>query len=149
MSKSRIAFIAAAIAGILTAALALEVITTQPVRGAMRTCSELFTLANRPGLTDSERIEAARALCSARYLQNHPLVVAPGEGLVGIPRNINKNFQAWREGSNVWICPTNRVGPIYQFVHEGGRWRFDGPAGILRPWGEIVKTSELTEPLPD
>jgi hypothetical protein len=143
MTRTRISLIATAIAALVAAVLAFEVITTAPVRGAMRTCSELFTLANRPGLSDSERVEAARKLCSAHYLETHPLVVAPGEGLVGIPRNINKNFKAWREGPNIWICPTNRVGPIYQFVYEGGRWRFDGPAGTLRPWGEVVRTSEL------
>jgi hypothetical protein len=147
MTKTRIVLIAAAITTLLAAGLAVEVITTGPVRGAVRTCSELFTLANRPGLDDSQRLEAARALCSARYLEAHPLAVAPGEGLVGIPRNINKNFQAWRDGPNVWICTTNRVGPIYQFVYERGRWRFDGLAGILRPWGEIVRTSELPDPV--
>ena len=64
---------------------------------------------------------------------------------MGIPRNINKNFQAWREGSNVWICPTNRIGPVYQFVFETGRWRFDGPVAILRARGEIVRTTELPD----
>ena len=43
--------IAAAIIAFLIAGLAFEVVTTQPVRGAMRTCSELFTIANRPDLT--------------------------------------------------------------------------------------------------
>ena len=82
------------------------------------------------------------SLCTARYLQAHPLAVAAEGGIVGIPRNINKNFQAWREGPNVWICPTNRIGPVYQFVFEKSDWRFDGPVGILRPRGEIVPTSD-------
>ena len=29
---------------------------------------------------------------------------------------------------------------MYQFVFEDGAWRFDGPVGILRAWGEIVRT---------
>jgi hypothetical protein len=66
-----------------------------------------------------------------------------------MPRNINKNFKAWREGPHVWICPTNRVGPVYQFVFENGGWRFDGPIAILRPWGEIVRTSDLPDANPD
>ena len=84
-------------------------------------------------------------MCTARYLQAHPLAVAAEGGIAGIPRNINKNFQAWREGANVWVCPTNRIGPVYQFVFENGSWRFDGPVGILRAWGDFVRTSELPD----
>jgi hypothetical protein len=129
----------------LLGALALEIVATQPVRGAMRTCTELFTIANRTDLTDDQRLSAARALCSAHYLQTHKLAVAGEGGLVGVPRNISKNFQAWRQGPNVWVCPTNRIGPVYQFVFEDGTWRFDGPVAILRPRGQIVRTSELPE----
>ena len=146
MSRIRWILIASAVTLIVTGGLAFEIVTTQPVRGAMRTCAELFTVANRPGLSESERLEAARALCSARYLQTHTLAVAAEGGLVGIPRNLNKNFKAWREGENVWICPTNRIGPVYQFVFESGAWRFDGPVGILRAWGEMVPLTDLPEP---
>jgi hypothetical protein len=145
MSRTRSVLLAGAITLILLCGLAFEIITTQPVRGALRTCSELFTIANRPGISEAERLNAARALCSRRYLQTHELKVAHEGGIVGIPRNINKNFQAWREGPNVWICPTNRIGPVYQFVFEDGRWRFDGPVGILRARGEMVRTSDLPE----
>ena len=110
--------------------------SSRPARcaGAVRTCAELFTAANRPDLKPEQRIAAARALCTRRYLQTHKLDVADdGQGLVGVPRNLNKNFKAWREGPDVWICPTNRIGPVYQFVLEDGAWRFDGPVGILRP----------------
>ncbi len=79
------------------------------------------------------------------YLQTRPLAVSPEGGLIGIPRNVSMNFQAWREGPNVWICTRNRIGPVYQFVFEEGRWRFDGPIAILRQWGEIVRTSELPD----
>jgi hypothetical protein len=145
MPRTRVFGAAIAITSLILAGVAFEVVTTQPVRGAMRTCAELFTIANRPDLSDAERLNAARSLCSSRYLQNHPLALAAEGGIVGVPRNINKNFKAWREGPNVWICPTNRIGPVYQFVYENGGWRFDGPVGILRPRGEIVRTSELPD----
>jgi hypothetical protein len=145
MTKTKSALLVTAIALALVAGLAFEIITTQPVRGALRTCSELFTIANRPDLTDSKRLAAARSLCTERYVREHPLAVAPEGGLVNIPRNLYKNYKAWREGPNVLICTSNRVGPIYQFAYERDRWRFDGLIGILRPWGEVVKTSELPE----
>ena len=145
MSRTRSLIVAGVLTLTLLGGLAFEIIATQPVRGALRTCTELFTIANRPGLSEAERLDAARALCSRRYLQTHEVKVASEGGLVGIPRNINKNFQAWREGPNVWICPTNRIGPVYQFVFEDGGWRFDGPVGILRPRGEMVPASELPE----
>jgi hypothetical protein len=144
--RTRPRLLASAVVLILLGGLAYEILSTRPVRGAVRTCSELFTIANRPGLKPEERVAAARALCTRRYLQTHELDVADdGQGLVGIPRNLNKNFKAWREGPNVWICPTNRIGPIYQFVHEDGAWRFDGPVGILRPWGEIVPMEDVPD----
>lgn len=144
MSRAHTLLIAGAIVLILFGGLAYEIVSTAPVRGAVRTCSELLTIANRPGLTTEKRIAAARALCSRRYLATHTLDIARGgEGLVGFPRNLSKNFQGWREGPNVWICPTDRVGPIYQFVPEEGAWKFDGPVGILRPRGEIVPMTDL------
>ncbi len=150
MSRFHVILVSAGLTALVLAGLAFEIITTQPVRGAVRTCTELFTIANRPGLSEVARLAAARKLCSSRYLQTHRLAVADPQdgGLVGFPRNVNKNFQAWREGPNVWICPTNRIGPVYQFVFENGAWRFDGPIAILRPWGEIVRTSDLPDELP-
>jgi hypothetical protein len=107
------------------------------VRESVRVYTELIAAANR------QDVEAAGRLCSARYLAGHPLRPARSGGLVGFPRNIpHQNFQAWREGPNVWICPTNRVGPVYQFVHERGGWRFDGPVGILRGRGQFVAMPE-------
>ena len=61
MTKMKIALISLGSAAVVTAGLAYEIVTTQPVREAMRTCSELFTIANRPGLTEAARLEAARA----------------------------------------------------------------------------------------
>ncbi len=147
MSRTRIALIAAAVTAALLGGLAFEIVTTQPTRGALRTCAELFTVANRPDLTDSERLAAAAPLCSKRYLLEHPLATAPEGGLANIPRNLNKNFKAWRDGPNVLICiPTgsNRIGPIYRFIYEDSRWRFDGLFGTLRSWGEIVRTNDST-----
>ena len=103
------------------------------MRSALRTCSELFTIANRTDLPESERLTAARLLCSSQYLAKHPLAFAAEGGIVGVPRNLSKNFQAWREGPNIWICTSNRVGPVYQFVFQDGVWRFDGLVAILRP----------------
>lgn len=145
MTRSRSIVIGIAVAVLLIGGVAFEVVTTQPVRAAMRTLSELFTIANRPDLSETERLTRARSLCTARYVRAHPLVVASEGGIVGIPRNINKNFRAWRQGPNVWVCPTNRIGPVYQFVFENGDWRFDGPVGILRSWGDFVPTSELPD----
>ncbi len=146
MTRTRSLIIAIAVVLILLGGLAYEIISTAPVRGAVRTCSELFTIANRPGLRPEERVAAARTLCTRRYLATHKLDVADdGQGLVGVPRNLNKNFQAWREGPNVWVCPTNRVGPVYQFVLEDGTWRFDGPVGILRPRGQIIPMADAPD----
>jgi hypothetical protein len=145
MTRARSIVIASAVTVLLIGGVTFEIVATQPVRGAMRTLSELFTIANRPDLSDTERLTKAASLCTARYVLAHPLAVAPEGGIVGIPRNINKNFKAWKEGPNIWICPTNRIGPVYQFVFENGTWRFDGPVGILRSWGEFVPTSELPD----
>ena len=95
-----------------------------------------------------ERLALARALCSSGYLSRRPLSLGPEGGIVGLPRAIDKNFEAWREGPNVWICPTKRTNtlrPVYQFIREDGAWRFDGPVAILRPWGEVVRTTEMPE----
>jgi len=131
---------------LLVAGLAYEIVATQPVRGALRTFSDLVAIGNRIDLPESSRLELARALCSSGYLARRPLSLGPEGGIVGLPRTIDKNFESWREGPNVWICPTKRTNtlrPVYQFIHENGVWRFDGPVAILRPWGEVVRTTEM------
>ncbi|MHB1560529.1 MAG: hypothetical protein ACYC61_24005 [Isosphaeraceae bacterium] len=143
LSRSQL-LVGGCVLGALIAWLAYELVVTAPVRRAVRTCSELFTVANRTDLQAEERLAQARALCSRRYLETHRLAIAAeGQGLVGIPRNLNKNFQAWRQGPNVWICPTDRVGPVYQFVLEDGAWRFDGPVGLLRARGEFIPMKDV------
>lgn len=111
----------------------------------------LSTRETRAGVSAYTRLTAAvnmqdfetvRKLCSARFLQTHPLKTAPEGGLVGFPRYIHKNFQAWREGPAVWVCPTNRVGPIYQFLREDGEWKFDGLVGLLRSGHQIMVLPE-------
>jgi hypothetical protein len=99
----------------------------------------LIVAANRGDL------DAVRRLCTSRYLKEHDVRPAREGGVVGLPRNIHKNFRAWRHGPHVWICPTNRVGPLYQFVFEAGSWRFDGPVGILRGRGEVIPYTELMD----
>jgi hypothetical protein len=124
---------------LLVAALAAEVITTRPVRRSVTAYTALLGAAN------AQDLDAVRRLCSTRYLESHPLRPAREGGVIGLPRNIHKNFRAWRHGANVWLCPTNRVGPLYQFVLEDGSWRFDGPVGILRGRGEVVPYADLMD----
>ena len=112
---------------------------TAPTRASLATYLELLNAAN------TQDIAAASRLCSTRYRAEHPLKAAPQGGLIGLPRNINKNFQVWRKGSDVWLCPTNRIGPVYRFVHEAGGWKFDGPAGLLRPRGEFVRYEDARD----
>jgi hypothetical protein len=144
-SRSRYFLLASTLVVLAGAGLSYEVIATRPVREAMRTYSKLVSLGNRLDLTEARRLEAARELCSSGYLVSRGLSLGPEGGIVGLPRTISKNFQAWREGRNVWICPTNRIGPVYQFIEENGTWRFDGLVAILRPHGEIVKAADLPE----
>jgi hypothetical protein len=133
--------VAAFVAGLATMA-----IWTRPVRRSVAAYSELISIANRPDLAPVDRLQQASRLCSKGYLRTHRLVLAEEGGIVGLPRSIHKNFQAWREGPNVWLCPTNRVGPVYQFVPEGDDWRFDGPVGVLRARGVFVPDLGLVAP---
>ena len=112
--------------------------------GAVRVAASLAvtrravaTFAALVGAANSGDLDAVRPLCSGRYLRSHRPEVAPGGGVVGLPRNIHKNFQVWRDGAVVLLCPTDRVGPVYRFVPEGGRWKFDGLAGLLRSGGRV------------
>ncbi len=132
--------IGAAVAVALVAALVVTSVRTRPVRQSVIAFTELLAAAN---LQDLPR---ARGLCSSRYLAAHSLKPSDEGGIVGLPRNMHPNFQAWRDGPRVWICPTNRVGPIYQFIHEAGAWKFDGPVGLLRGRGQVILDPELTHP---
>jgi hypothetical protein len=115
--------------------------TLRATHGAVATYTELIFAANRQDLT------SIRRLSTARYVSKATIREAKEGGVVGLPRNINKNFQAWREGEVVYLCPSNRVGPVYRFLKEDGAWKFDGPAGLLVPGGEFVRSDgeELIE----
>ncbi|MFM7318409.1 MAG: hypothetical protein ACKO5E_15805 [bacterium] len=111
----------------------------------------LSTRETRAGVTaytrltaavNTQDIEKVRSLCTARYLATHQLRASASGGMVGFPRFIHKNFQAWREGDAVWLCPTNRVGPIYQFLKEDGEWKYDGLIGLLRSGNQILVMPE-------
>jgi hypothetical protein len=130
--RTRPILIGAAVVAALIAALVVTGVRTRPVRQSVISFTELLAAAN---LQDLPR---ARGLCSSRYLDAHPLKPSDEGGIVGLPRNMHPNFQAWRDGPHVWICPTNRVGPVYQFAHEAGAWKFDGPVGLLRGRGQII-----------
>ena len=150
MITRRTGTIVLVVAGValLGAGLAYEIVTTAPLRGALRVFTALVALGNRTDLPDNQRLELARSLCSQRFLARKPLALSQEGGIKGFPRAIDKNYRAWREGGNVWICPTNRsstIRPVYQFIHENGQWRFDGLAAILRLGGEVVRTSEMPD----
>ncbi len=101
-------------------------------QGAVASYVELIAAAN------AGDIPRVRGRCSTHYLAFNPVRPAKEGGVIGLPRGIHKNFQAWRHGEDVWLCPTNRVGPVYRFVHEGEAWKFDGPVGVLRAGGRVV-----------
>lgn len=133
--------------GILTLVvtfLAVEAIRTVPVRHALRSYTDLIAAANRQDLAE------ARRHCSSRYLKTHDLRDAEEGGLVGLPRNLHPNYQAWRNGSAVWICPTNRfdrgLAPVYQFLHESGGWKFDGPVGVLERGSRFIPMIDAGTP---
>jgi hypothetical protein len=135
--RRRLALAAAAGAGLLVlAGLAFEALATAPTRGAVRAYTQLIAAANRGDLA------GVRRLCSRRFAASHAFRLADEGGVVGFPRGIHKNFRAWTRGRDVWLCPTNRVGPVYRFVEEAGAWRFDGPVGYLRPGNRFIPADE-------
>ncbi len=105
-------------------------------RGGMATFTAVVTSAN------AQDLDGVRSLCSGRYLAKHAIERSSEGGVVGLPRNIHKNFQVWREGDDVWLCPANRVGPVYRLVFEAGSWKFDGLVGLLRPRGRVELMDE-------
>ncbi len=119
--------------------IALEIVSTRPVRDSVRTYTNLIGAANRQDL------QTIHSLCTDRYKKKHALRFASQGGMIGMPRNIHKNFQVWREGDEVWLCPTNRVGPVYRFVEDSGRWKFDGVVGQLLPGGRVEPLDDESE----
>lgn len=117
--------------GVALAAL-LAVPAAGVVRSLLMTRQAVASYARLIAAANAQDLDAVRAECSARYLREHEIVASEGGGVSGLPRGIHKNFRAWREGADVWLCPTDREGPVYRFVPEGGGFRFDGPVGLLR-----------------
>jgi hypothetical protein len=112
------------------------------VRSLRMTRSGMATFTSLLASANVQDLGAVRALCSRRYLETHPIERSPEGGVVGLPRNIHKNFQVWREGDEVWLCPTNRVGPVYRLVFETGSWKFDGLVGRLGAGGRVEVSDE-------
>lgn len=143
MKPSRRAILGASAA--ILAALAAASPASRWARSQMMTRRALATFVRLLDAANAQDVPAARSLCTARYASRNPPVTSPGGGLVGLPRNIHRNFQAWRDGGEVYLCPTDRVGPIYRFVLDGQSWKFDGPAGMLRPGGRVEWAGEAAE----
>lgn len=102
----------------------------------MKTFISLLSAAN------AQDLDRVGSLCSRRYLLAHRVERAREGGVVGLPRNIHKNFQVWAEGADVWLCPTDRVGPVYRLVNEEGSWKFDGLVGLLGAGGRVEASAE-------
>jgi hypothetical protein len=129
--------IALVVLALLASPVARVVRSLRMTRSGMATFTSLLASAN------VQDLGAVRALCSRRYLETHVIKGSPEGGVVGLPRNIHKNFQVWREGDEVWLCPTNRVGPVYRLVLESGSWKFDGLVGRLVAGGRVEVSDEV------
>jgi hypothetical protein len=136
MRRARWALLALVVASLLVIPASRVVRSLRMTGGGVATFTSLLAFSNAGDLY------AVRSLCSRRYLESHRIARSTEGGVVGLPRGIHKNFQAWVEGDEVWLCPTNRVGPVYRFVLEGGTWKFDGLVGLLRPGGRVEPLSE-------
>ncbi len=107
---------------LLGAFILVEAIRTAPIRASVTTLSRLVAASNRGDL------EAVELLCSESILRAGVIRAAPEGGMIGLPRTIDKNFRAWKQGSVVLIRPTGRGGLAYRFISEADRWVFDGLA---------------------
>lgn len=123
--------------GALVAVVGLP-LAARGVRDLTRTRGAVTTYARLVASANAGDLGAVRDLCSARFARAHPPEPAPSGGVVGFPRQVHPNFRAWVAGDDVLFCPANRVGTVYRFAFERGAWRYDGPAGLLRPDGRIV-----------
>ena len=130
-SNFRYVLVAIAAAPVAMGVVLYLILHTGPVRASVRSFTKLVAAANRGDL------EAARSLCTPRYLAEHGLEAAPEGGLVGLPRGMHPNFKAWRASDGVLVCPTDRVGPVYRFVEHDGAWKYDGLAGVLERDGHV------------
>jgi hypothetical protein len=134
MSRLRWGLAALAVAAVLAVPASRAIRSLVMTHGAMASFTALVASGN------AQDLDSVRRLCSAGYLARHAIKRAIEGGVVGLPRNIHQNFQVWRQGDEVWLCPTNRVGPVYRFVSEDGTWKFAGLVGMLGPGGRIERT---------
>jgi hypothetical protein len=136
MSRRRWVMVALVAAGLLVALSARSIQSLMMTRGGVATFTRLLASGNAGDL------DAVRSLCTRRYLESHRVALSSEGGVVGLPRVIHKNFQAWVEGDQVWLCPTDRVGPVYRLVIEAGDWKFDGLVGLLGAGGRVEPLAE-------
>ncbi len=136
MKRAKWALLALVAAALLAIPFSRMVRSLRMTRGGVATFTNLLASGNAGDL------DAVRSHFSRRYLESHRIERSTEGGVVGLPRIIHKNFQAWVEGDDVWLCPTDRVGPVYRFVLEGGAWKFDGLVGLLRAGGRVEPESE-------
>ena len=128
MSRSRRGWIAlAVIIGLL-----LVVPMARGLRSLIKTRGALATFTRLIGSANAQDLATVRALCTNRYRESHPIQPATEGGVIGLPRNIHKNFQVWTEGDEVWLCPGNREGVVYRLVKQQDQWKFDGLVGLLK-----------------
>ncbi len=133
----------ARIAVALIFASLLAIPTGRAVRSLRMTRSGVTTFTRLLASANAGDLDAVRSLCSGRYLGSHQVVRSAEGGVVGLPRMIHKNFQAWVEGDDVWLCPTDRLGPVYRLVLEEEAWKFDGLVGLLHERGQIEAVEEV------
>jgi hypothetical protein len=148
MSESKRGIAVAAWSAIAFATVAAIVVVPGWVAGLRATHGAVASYVALISAGNAGDLEGVRRQCSERYVTTHRIEAAREGGVVGLPRNIHKNFQAWRSGDGVWLCPTNRVGPVYRFVREGVAWKFDGPAGVLRPGGQVLAGEDVGDSSP-
>ena len=136
MTASRRVWIAVVVAALLAVPAWRVGRSLAMTRGGMKTFISLLSAAN------AQDLDRVGSLCSRRYLLAHRVERAREGGVVGLPRNIHKNFQVWAEGADVWLCPTDRVGPVYRLVNEEGSWKVDGLVGLLGAGGRVEASAE-------
>ena len=107
------------------------------VRDLARTRGAVAVYARLVASANAQDLPTIRSLCTDRYLAEHPPRPSGRGGVAGFPRQIHPNFRAWVQGDEVWLCQGNRVGLVVRFVPRAGRWRYDGPVGLLRSDGVV------------
>jgi hypothetical protein len=136
MTRTRWVLVALVAAVLLASPIARTVRSLRMTRGGVASFTNLIASGNAGDL------DAVRSLCSRHYLESHRVALSREGGMIGLPRVIHKNFQAWVEGDQVWLCPTDRVGPVYRLLFEAEAWKFDGLVGLLGVGGRVEPLAE-------